>query len=413
MERLLEREPAVDWKARARAELLTAWERVDRVLAATPHEGAIAAALHLANVEDRWLVRAQGLPGACGAELDARIGRCECHVALPRAEAIAYVDCVRERVLEGLERMPEELGGFETTIARVVQHGARHLEALLARFDVDGVELSLPDAPHPEPEPPGEVFLPPGGFVMGSAEAWALEAERAPHFVQVEAFFLDRHPVTNQMFGEFVACGGYRDRALWTEAGWAAREAGGWLAPLGWQRQDGEWWRRRFSGLEPVPPHEPVQHVSAHEAEAYARWVHKRLPTEAEWEYAAAFGLNTLPWREEWAGPQRANVGLRFGGPASVTAFRKGQSALGLFGMLGDVWEWTASDAEPYPGSHPSGAAASLGECVEPGARILRGGSWATLSAAVRVTARGMAPPDQRWGFAGFRLARDAGWRDR
>jgi iron(II)-dependent oxidoreductase len=206
-----------------------------------------------------------------------------------------------------------------------------------------------------------------------------------------------RDPVTNGEHLGFVEDGGYRRRELWTDAGWAWREAEGAEAPLYWERDGGGGWlERTFDRVGPLDPGLPVCHVSAHEADAHARWAGARLPTEAEWECAA----RGTPVGGEWG-----NLGQAASGRAPVGAHPA--NAAGVRGMLGDVWEWTSSAFEGYPGF----AAFPYREYAEvffgPRYRVLRGGSWATQAVAMRPTFRNWDLPERRQIFSGLRLARD------
>jgi len=168
----------------------------------------------------------------------------------------------------------------------------------------------------------------------------------------------------------------------------------------------------RFGWREDLPLDEPVQHVSWHEADAYARWAGKRLPTEAEWEKAASWAPDgtkrPFPWGDDEPTPERANLGQRHFRPAPTGAYPLGASAYGAHHLLGDVWEWTASDFEPYPGfvSFPYREYSEV--FFGPGYKVLRGGSWATHPLAVRSTFRNWDFPIRRQIFSGFRCARDA-----
>ncbi|MDX6312070.1 MAG: gamma-glutamyl hercynylcysteine S-oxide synthase, partial [Streptomyces sp.] len=228
------------------------------------------------------------------------------------------------------------------------------------------------------------------------------------------AFFIDTVPVSNGAYGRFIEDGGYDDPRWWTEAGWAHIREHGVTAPLFWRRESGDLWlHRRFGVTEPVPPDEPVLHVSWYEADAYARWAGRRLPTEAEWEKAARHDPATgrslrYPWGDADPGPGHANLGQRHLRPAPVGSYPEGASPLGVRQLIGDVWEWTASDFLPYPGF----AAFPYKEYSEvffgPECKVLRGGSFAVDQVACRGTFRNWDYPIRRQIFSGFRTARDA-----
>jgi iron(II)-dependent oxidoreductase len=229
----------------------------------------------------------------------------------------------------------------------------------------------------------------------------------------VAPYWIDTVPVTNEAFQAFIADGGYGDPRHWSEPGWRHRIDAGLVAPLFWQREGGRWWRTRFGVTEPVPRDEPVQHVCWYEADAYARWAGRRLPTEAEWEKAARHDPQTgrsrrYPWGDEDPTPSLANLGGTALRPAPAGSYPKGQSPLGVRQLIGDVWEWVASDFLPYPGfrafPYDEYSLVFFGNEY----KVLRGGSWAVDQVACRGTFRNWDFPIRRQIFSGFRTARDA-----
>jgi dimethylhistidine N-methyltransferase len=225
-------------------------------------------------------------------------------------------------------------------------------------------------------------------------EGFAFDNEGPRHRAWLEPFELAALPVTNGEWEGFIADGGYRRPELWLSAGWAARCAGGWEAPLYWRREGDSWRCFTLHGDAPTDPHAPVCHVSFYEAEAYARWAGARLPTEAEWEVAAT----GLPVEGNFADSGAFH-------PLAAT----GAAGTGPAQMFGDVWEWTRSDYAPYPGYAPAeGAVGEYNGKFMSGQLVLRGGSCATPPGHVRASYRNFFPPDARWQFSGLRLARDA-----
>lgn len=384
---------------------------------------------HIGNQEEQWLLRAVGGRDAIRPEIDGlydafehpRSARPSLPLLAP-AEARTYASDVRGRVLEILESAPLHGGGRPLERAgfafgMIAQHEQQHDETMLITHQLRSgpAALTAPEPPRAEDSVrlPREVLVPGGPFTMGtSTEPWALDNERPAHRREVAAFFLDTTPVTCGAYQRFIEDGGYAQERWWHPAGWAMVREHELTAPLFWHREAGQWLRRRFGVTEPVPDDEPVLHVSWYEADAYARWAGRRLPTEAEWEKAArhdaAAGRSLrYPWGDADPTPERANLGQRHLRPAAAGAYPAGESAAGVRQLIGDVWEWTASDFLPYPGF----VAFPYREYSEvffgPEHKVLRGGSFAVDPVACRGTFRNWDLPVRRQIFSGFRTARN------
>ncbi len=385
---------------------------------------------HVANQEELWLLRGVAGRDPMRPEIDPLYDAFEHPRAerpslplLAPAEARAYAREVRGRVLDLIERTaftakPLVADGF--VFGMIAQHEQQHDETMLATHQLRRGKPVL-SAPPPGPPPadamslPAEAEVPGGPFLMGSStEAWALDNERPAHLVEVGSFWIDTTPVTNARYAEFIADGGYDQRRWWTAAGWEHRRRAGLSAPAFWRREGGQWLRRRFGITEPVPPAEPVLHVCWYEADAFARWAGRRLPTEAEWEKAARFDPAAgrsmrYPWGDGDPSPSLANLGQRYLQPAPAGSYPDGAAPCGARQLIGDVWEWTASDFRPYPGF----AAWPYREYSEvffgTDYKVLRGGAFAADPVACRGTFRNWDYPVRRQIFAGLRTARDGG----
>jgi ergothioneine biosynthesis protein EgtB len=241
---------------------------------------------------------------------------------------------------------------------------------------------------------------------------FAFDNEKPAHKVFLEDFLIDRAPVSNGEYLEFMNAGGYQDFRWWHSAGWEKVNNENWLAPLYWEQHDGEWMIRDFAGLHPVADklNEPVSHVSFLEASAFAKWAGKRLPTEGEWEKAATLSPSlatkqSFPWGNEAPEENRANLFENaLWSVAPIGAFPHGQSGYGCHQMIGDVWEWTSSDYVPYPGFKSEFDEYNDKWFV--GQKVLRGGSFATPRIHIRATYRNFFYPHERWMIAGFRCAK-------
>lgn len=414
--------------SRARSTALT--EAVDEADLVKQHSPLMSPLVwdlaHIGSQEELWLVRDVGgreplrpeIDGLYDAFQHSRASRVDLPLLTP-AETRGYVAEVREKALDTLGRSRftgRRLEEHGFAFGMIVQHEQQHDETMLATHQLRKGSPVLHAAPPPpgRPLPVREVLVPGGEFTMGtSVEPWALDNERPAHAVHIDPFVIDTAPVTNGAYAEFIAAGGYEDERWWSEVGWRHRVDAGLAAPRFWQRDgSGEWYRRAFGVLEPVVPDEPVVHVSWHEACAYAAWAGKRLPSEAEWEKAARFDpaggrSRRYPWGDDDPAPEHANLGQRHLRPAPVGAYPKGASALGVQQMIGDVWEWTSSGWEPYPGFQPFPYREYSEVFFGGDYRVLRGGSFGTDPAAIRATFRNWDLPIRRQIFAGFRLARD------
>ncbi|MEN3614624.1 ergothioneine biosynthesis protein EgtB [Plantactinospora sp. ZYX-F-223] len=381
---------------------------------------------HVGNQEELWLVRDIGGRDPVRQDIDDLYDAFKHprkdRPALPLlgpAEARRYVATVRDKVfdlLDGVRFDGSRLVADGFAFGMIAQHEQQHDETMLATHQLrTGPPVLSAPAPPPSAGPvAGEVLVPAGRFTMGtSTDPWALDNERPGHPVELPAYVIDAAPVTNAEYLAFVADGGYADQRWWSEAGWRHRSSAGLTAPMHWRRDGTDWGYTRFGRFAPLVPDEPVVHVGFHEAEAYAAWAGKRLPTEAEWEKAARWDPDSgrsrrYPWGDDDPTPEHANLGQRHLAPAPVGAYPAGASPLGVHQLIGDVWEWTSSPFLGYPGF----AAFPYREYSEvffgSAYRVLRGGSFGTDPVACRGTFRNWDLPIRRQIFSGFRCARDA-----
>ena len=361
------------------------------------------------------------------------------------AETVAYRAHIDEQMSRFIERVSDR-DDADTILAIVrlgLEHEMQHQELLV--YDIkhllcDQFDAPITTAPVSIEAVSGMAEVEGGLFELGYANAdrgssptvregsisksgdksphsknydFAFDNEKPQHKVFLQDFLIDRAPVSNGDYLEFINSGGYQDFRWWHSAGWEKVNQEQWRAPLYWEQRDGEWMVRDFAGLRRATDklNEPVSHVSFLEASAYAKWAGKRLPTEAEWEKAASFspGLNSrqaFPWGEDEVGAHRANMfenGLWRVAPTG--AFPEGQSAYGCQQMIGDVWEWTTSDYTPYPGFKSEFDEYNDKWFV--GQKVLRGGSFATPRVHIRTTYRNFFYPHERWMVGGFRCAKD------
>ena len=331
---------------------------------------------------------------------------------------------IRERVLERLEHV--ELEASDPLLRHgyvyemVLQHEYQHNETMLQTLQLKQGAPYSPSVRRPRPDSRQSlgsgmlrVDVDGGGAWIGTADrSRAYDNERPRNAVRLAPFWIDRTPVTNGEYLAFMDDGGYQRRELWSEAGRAWLDESSANAPRYWWREDGVWQRRSMDLVEKPDPLCPVIHVCYHEAEAFARWAGKRLPTEAEWEVAAAWdpdvhGSREYPWGDTLPSETDANLDQLGFDVAPIDAYASNVSAVGCYGMLGDVWEWTSSDFSGYSGftAFPYAEYSQVFFGTE--YKVLRGGSWATRPGAIRNTFRNWDYPIRRQIFSGFRCARD------
>jgi gamma-glutamyl hercynylcysteine S-oxide synthase len=324
------------------------------------------------------------------------------------------------RVRRGLELAVLEravTGAVSDVLMNVaIEHRLMHVETLaymLHQLPLDRKtrqpQAKVPAVPVPEA---GMVEIPQGSATLGkvrSSGSFGWDNEFESHVVDTPAFAIDRHKITNGQFLEFVSAGGYRERGVWSEAGWNWIQRQGIEHPVFWRRKAEEWFlRTRFEEI-PLPLHWPV-YVSHAEASVYAAWSHKRLPTEAEW-HRAAYGTPSgaerdYPWGQESPAPRHGYFDLERWDPGPVNAFPESRSAFGVEGMLANGWEWTASRFEPFSGFEPfsfyPGYSANFFDGLH---YVLKGGSTRTEACMLRRSFRNWFQPHYQYVYAGFRCA--------
>ena len=311
-----------------------------------------------------------------------------------------HVDREIQRLLES-DVDAEALRRIELGANHEEQHQELLLTDTLNAFFTNPLRPAYkePSAAQPSPQqaPPMEFTTFEGGLreVGNRDEGFCFDNELPRHRVWLEPFTLASRVVTCGEFAEFMADGGYSRPELWLSAGWSAVKANGWRAPLYWTSEDGEWNVFTLRGEIPLKDRltAPVSHVSLYEADAYARWAGKRLPTEFEWEIAAE------------RCPIEGNL-LDSGSlsPAPIGENGNGQNR-GLHQIWGDCWEWTSSAYLGYPGFKPlEGALGEYNGKFMSGQMVLRGGSCVTPLAHIRSSYRNFFPPETRWQFSGIRL---------
>jgi len=314
------------------------------------------------------------------------------------SEVMDYRHYVDAAVLRLSERA--NCFGADSAAELGLQHEQQHQELILT--DIKHAFSCNPLLPSYRPPavtskgtaPPLEWREYAGGVVSigGGEHGFAFDNERPNHRVLLTPYRLASRLITCGEYLLFVEDGGYRSPELWLSDGWTFIQTHGLEAPLYWSKAPGDWHIFTLNGVQPLQPDEPVVHVSLYEAAAYASWAKKRLPTEFEWEAAAA----AEPIAGNLLDPARPH-------PKSAPA------GDGIAQLFGDAWEWTRSSYDPYPGFKPlEGPAAEYNGKFMCGQIVLRGGSCATPADHIRPSYRNFFSPSARWQFSGIRLAEDA-----
>jgi len=378
---------------------------------------------HIAAFEDLWLVHRLGgrpllredLADVYDAFETPRARRGNLPFLKPSA-AREYLAEVRERTLEVIDERGIEDGFVHEMVLR---HEHQHNETMLQTLELARLADYRPPGRTAFPPGPGSactgfdlIEVPAGPCTIGTRpEGFAYDNERPRHRTDVRGYLIGRTAITNATYLTFVEGGGYERREWWSAEGWAWKEEYDITRPGGWTADFAAEWR--LGALEPLDPHRPVVHVSWFEADAFARAHGARLPTEIEWEKAATWDqeqgqAREYPWGNDPPDPGvHANVDQLGCGTAPAGALQAGASPFGCLGMIGDVWEWTASDFRGYPGfvAHPyrEYSEAFFGSDY----KVLRGGSWATRARVCTPSFRNWDYPQRRQIFSGIRVARD------
>ncbi len=324
----------------------------------------------------------------------------------PLEQVLAYRQHVDEAVNQLLKTaLSPQLDIIQKIIEIGLHHEMQHQELILTDIlhlfsnnPLYPAMQSLPTPLDPIASAPARFIRFEGGVIdIGANDdpsTFSYDCERPRHKVWIDSFGLAERTVTNAQWLEFMADQGYDEPLLWLSDGWQQRRTADWTAPGYWLQRDGDqWYQFGLNGLTPVDPSAPVCHISYYEADAFARWAGKRLPTEMEWEHAARHaGQGTTNFLEDrlWQPATRPISG----------------NAAELCDLYGNVWEWTGSPFSPYPGFKATdGALAEYNGKFMVNQMVLRGGSCVTPRLQIRATYRNFFYPHQRWQFSGLRLA--------
>jgi len=383
--------------------------------------------IHIAKFEELWVLHNSGgfpmddlyLSNDYNAVITPRKNRVK--LVLPTfTDAKNYLSKVRDSVIDYLESVELESedkllkSGYVFDLA--IQHECQHQETILQSLALyDSPPFRHPGIPNQNgvslEEKMVEVIA--GNFKIGSdSQNFVYDNELNSKNMFIEGFLIDSSPVTGGKYIEFIDAGGYDNHEYWSEEGWNWKSDENVTSPMYWEKVGGEWTIRRYHQTLPVSYAEPVIHVSYWEAEAYAKSVGKRLPTEFEWEKACRWDPNTgktysYPWGEDEPDQNNSNVGKQRWSPAPIGSYKDFVSPVGCHQMIGDVYEWTSSNFLPYEDfkAFPYDEYSEVHFGTE--YKVLRGSSWATSPLVSRSTFRNWDYPQRRQIFSGFRCAKD------
>lgn len=346
----------------------------------------------------------------------------------PLEETLGYISEVLELIIDRVKN--RELTDEDIYFYRLaLNHEDMHTETMHhIRHTLDYPPPKLSMEPFTEDELSIEkgfdihdAQIPGGIYNLGATHdiPFVFDNEKWAHPIEIEPYQISALPVTVKEYMEFVEAGGYLDASLWGEIGWNWVQENEVKHPAFWKKDSGGVWiKKYFNQDKKLSPYDPMIHVNWFEANAYCKWTDRRLPTEAEWELAASGELSSdgksftsvkrsYPWGNERPNSSLANINSRNLDVVDVRAFPQGDSAFGLRQMIGNVWEWTSSTFDAYPGftidPYDTYSEPSFGQ-----QKVLRGGCWATRPHVLRNTFRNFYTPDRNNIFAGFRTVKDS-----
>jgi ergothioneine biosynthesis protein EgtB len=332
-----------------------------------------------------------------------------------------------EQIFEYFQNVNQRISKFLQTnsisskasqlITMGIHHECQHQELLV--YDLKHLladeyrPVKKKSNPKPTKVQPESVVIDCGLYTMGyHGNGFCYDIELPEHKVYLNNYRIDAYPVTNGQYLSFIEDGGYEDFKYWLSDGWEAVRKNNWHSPMYWEKENGRWMFQDFHGKQKINPNEPVCHVSFYEADAYCRWAGKRLPTEAEWEKAACWDESSMrkkvfPWGNGPPTEKNSNLLESYlWGCSEIGSYPEGKSSYGCYQMIGDVWEWTSSEFNGYPGFKTGFS--EYNDKWFSNQKVLRGGSYGTPQMSIRGSYRNFFRLDERWMFSGFRCAEDA-----